>query len=205
MQELAEILSGLGMSQYLGSFMEEGFDSWDTILDITESDLDALGVKLGHRRPDRNAPEKPPSAYVVFSNIIREGLKGQNLSFTEIAKLVGESWKSLPHEEKETLETQAQRAKEKYSYELAKYKKTPEYQKYSRYLQEFKKKHQKSGKGQGEDTRRKVEANSPLEQRRQRLHDAGHVSKQLKAMPKRIFRYLSGMFEFYRKLGHYPG
>jgi len=39
MQELAEILSGLGMSQYLGSFMEEGFDSWDTILDITESDL----------------------------------------------------------------------------------------------------------------------------------------------------------------------
>ena len=77
---------------------------------------------------------------------------------------MGESWKSLPREEKEILETQAQRAKEKYSFEPAKYKKTPEYQKYSRYLQEFKKKHQKSGKGQGEDTQRKVEANSPLEQ-----------------------------------------
>jgi hypothetical protein len=28
----------------------KGFDTWETILDITESDFDALGVKLGHRR-----------------------------------------------------------------------------------------------------------------------------------------------------------
>ncbi|KAL2255680.1 hypothetical protein VTK26DRAFT_2898 [Humicola hyalothermophila] len=129
-QLLAAIFKELGISQYLDAFLEQGFDTWETILDITESDLDALGVKLGHRRklqrrianfrgiapetslvspihpsaedqrahdgvkaesprlegrevvsvvvtkrkyrrhpkPDPNAPERPPSAYVLFSN-----------------------------------------------------------------------------------------------------------------------------------------
>jgi hypothetical protein len=49
-QLLGTILEELGISQYLEAFLEQGFDSWETILDITESDLDALGVKLGHRR-----------------------------------------------------------------------------------------------------------------------------------------------------------
>lgn len=40
----------LGLSQYIDAFIDQGFDTWDTILDIQESDLDALGVKLGHRR-----------------------------------------------------------------------------------------------------------------------------------------------------------
>lgn len=48
--QLELIFQELGISQYLQSFLEQGFDSWDTILDITESDLDVLGVKLGHRR-----------------------------------------------------------------------------------------------------------------------------------------------------------
>ena len=70
MAELAEIFDELDLAQYLNSFLEQGFDTWDTILDITEPDLcvlghhlsphplvwmlmcrsDALGVKLGHRR-----------------------------------------------------------------------------------------------------------------------------------------------------------
>ncbi|KFY67386.1 hypothetical protein V496_01577 [Pseudogymnoascus sp. VKM F-4515 (FW-2607)] len=138
---------------YLGSFLEQGFDTWDSILDITEPDFDVLGVKLGHRRklqrriaatrgvrhgqalaspkrsssglddkllegkgvttsmsegkdgrsssmqpskkrkytrhprPDENAPARPRSAYVIFSNKMREDLMGKSLSFTEIAKL----------------------------------------------------------------------------------------------------------------------
>ena len=65
MTELAEIFDDFNLTQYLHSFLEQGFDTWDTILDITEQDLfvfclrlrwmltrrsDALGVKLGHRR-----------------------------------------------------------------------------------------------------------------------------------------------------------
>jgi hypothetical protein len=48
--QLETIFGELGISQYLHAFVDQGFDTWETILDITESDLDALGVKLGHRR-----------------------------------------------------------------------------------------------------------------------------------------------------------
>ncbi|CAH0049496.1 unnamed protein product [Clonostachys solani] len=204
----------LGLAQYLDAFVDQGFDTWDTILDIQESDLDALGVKLGHRRklqrrianargiapsvslastskaspdeakqdgtrpvqvrhecnhdgagvtkrkyrrhpkPDENAPERPPSAYVLFSNKMREDLKSQNLTFTEIAKLVGENWQCLPAPEKEAYESQANAAKDKYHRDLAAYKKTPEHRKYAQYLQEFKERQAK----QGQDTKRsKVE------------------------------------------------
>jgi hypothetical protein len=203
MAELEAILAALGISQYLNGFVEQGFDSWDVILDITESDLDALGVKLGHRRklqrkiasstglsrnkplashtrntpnddrragaqrrrgakgegrepdtnsgsqgakrryrwhpkPDENAPKRPPSAYVIFLSKIRGELKGRNLSFTEIAKLVGENWRSLSPAEKESYERQPFYAKERYDAELSEYKKTSQYREYSQYLVEFK-------------------------------------------------------------------
>ena len=79
---------------------------------------------------------------------MREDLKGRSLTFTEIAKLVGENWQSLTPSEKEPYETQAQQAKEKYLGDLAKYKKTPEYHQYTQYLHEFKLKHS-SGNRQG--------------------------------------------------------
>ncbi|KAI1341561.1 hypothetical protein F5Y15DRAFT_431268 [Xylariaceae sp. FL0016] len=198
MNSLERTFGELGITQYLGAFVDQGFDSWETILDITESDLDKLGVKLGHRRklqrrianyrglapdaslvsptrtsiedvrqdasrpepaktdtkegntvtkrkyrrhpkPDENAPERPPSAYVLFSNKMREDLKGQNLTFTEIAKLVGENWQNLTREEKEPFETQAHQAKEKYNRDLAEYKKTHEWKKYNDYLHDFRK------------------------------------------------------------------
>ncbi|KAJ4408221.1 hypothetical protein N0V82_009739 [Gnomoniopsis sp. IMI 355080] len=202
---LDKIFGELGITQYLDAFIDQGFDTWETILDITESDLDALGVKLGHRRklqrrianargiapnavlvspiksaaedtpseinkpdvpaaptnggreagmavvqkrkyrrhpkPDENAPERPPSAYVLFSNKMRDDLKGQNLTFTEIAKLVGENWQGLTQAEKDPYERQAQAAKEKYNHDLAEYKQTAGYKKYLQYLQDFKAKH----------------------------------------------------------------
>lgn len=79
---------------------------------------------------------------------MREDLKGQNLTFTEIAKLVGENWQGLTQAEKEPYERQAQAAKEKYNQDLAEYKKTPEYKKYLQYLQDFKAKH--AGQPQGQ-------------------------------------------------------
>lgn len=39
MTELGDIFVELGVSQYLDAFVEHGFDTWETILDITESDL----------------------------------------------------------------------------------------------------------------------------------------------------------------------
>ncbi|OAA49836.1 High mobility group, superfamily [Beauveria brongniartii RCEF 3172] len=208
-RELESVFAELGLAHYLDAFVDQGFDSWDTILDIQESDLDALGVKLGHRRklqrrianargiapsislvsalkpgseegkqqhlrrdnptrseagsestngvtkrkyrrhpkPDEHAPERPPSAYVLFSNKMREDLKSHNLSFTEIAKLVGENWQNLDQAERESFENQANVAKDKYRRSLAEYKKTPEYRRYAQYLQEFKEKQNKHNQG----------------------------------------------------------
>jgi hypothetical protein len=39
MAELAEGLERLGLWGYLDVLIAEGFDTWETILDITESDL----------------------------------------------------------------------------------------------------------------------------------------------------------------------
>jgi len=69
---------------------------------------------------------------------MRNDLKDQSLSFTEIAKLVGENWQSLPLSEKEPFEQEAFLAKEKYNIELAEYKKTSYYKDYMHYLHEFK-------------------------------------------------------------------
>ena len=38
-QLLGTILGELGIAQYLDVFLQQGFDTWETILDITESDL----------------------------------------------------------------------------------------------------------------------------------------------------------------------
>lgn len=37
--QLETIFGELGLAQYLDVFVEQGFDTWETILDITESDL----------------------------------------------------------------------------------------------------------------------------------------------------------------------
>jgi len=222
-QQLEIIFGELGIVQYLSAFIEQGFDSWETILDITESDLDALGVKLGHRRKlqrriansrgvapgtslapasqsspedpripdpqqseaprpdvretstvvitkrkyrrhpkhDENAPERPPSAYVLFSNKMREELKGRNLTFTEIAKLVGENWQNLSQHEKEPFESEAQAIKDKYHRDLAEYKKTPQYRQYNAYLQEFKAKHSAQSQDKDGSKRVKLESGGP--------------------------------------------
>ena len=63
------------------------------------------------------------------------------MTFTEIAKHVGENWQGLTAAEREPFETQAQLAKDKYNQDLSEYKKTDEYKQYMVYLQEFKAKH----------------------------------------------------------------
>lgn len=39
MEELKSKLDDIGLQEYYDMFVDEGFDNWDTVLDITESDL----------------------------------------------------------------------------------------------------------------------------------------------------------------------
>lgn len=72
---------------------------------------------------------------------VRESLKGQGLSFTEIAKVVGKRWQVLPAEAREAYQCQAKVGKEKYHAELAEYKGSPKYEAYQKYLEGFKAEH----------------------------------------------------------------
>ena len=94
-----------------------------------------------HPKPDENAPQRPPSSYVIFSNEIREEVRGQNMTFTDIAKLVGERWQKLSPAGKEPYESRATALKQKYNSELAEYRKTDACKEYQKYLADFRAKH----------------------------------------------------------------
>ncbi|USP78958.1 hypothetical protein yc1106_06232 [Curvularia clavata] len=47
---LSDVLSRLGLNEYLQVLSDNGFHSWTAVLDITEDDMTALNFKLGHRR-----------------------------------------------------------------------------------------------------------------------------------------------------------
>ena len=90
-----------------------------------------------HPKPDPKAPERPYSAYVLFSNHTREQLKEQNLSFTDLSKIMGEKWQRLTRDEKEVWKKKSAVPWERYKAKLAEYQKTDGFREYQRYLTEF--------------------------------------------------------------------
>ena len=46
MADLELTLTRLGMDRYFERFIEAGFDSWETFLDITENDMDVSTLHL---------------------------------------------------------------------------------------------------------------------------------------------------------------
>jgi len=49
-EELENILTEIGLDQYLEPFKSAGFYDWQALCTITESELAALNVLRGHRR-----------------------------------------------------------------------------------------------------------------------------------------------------------
>lgn len=78
---------------------------------------------------------------------VRGVMRGQEPSFTEIAKTVGERWQVLSQSEREGFERQAAAAREEHHAELSEYKKTPQYTRYQEYLADFKAKHATAQRG----------------------------------------------------------
>ncbi|KAG2210941.1 hypothetical protein INT47_000098, partial [Mucor saturninus] len=107
---------------------------------VTSDNVHRLWKRKYHRhaKPDTNAPLKPPSAYVMFSNDVRAELKQQNKSFTDLAKIIGDRWKNITPEEKELYEVNALRSREDYLKQMEEYHKTESYRKYQQYISDFK-------------------------------------------------------------------
>src|SRR4051812_28087034 len=49
MTQVNEYLNKLGLSQYSKNFQDEGFDTMQALNHVRESDLEAMGMKRGHR------------------------------------------------------------------------------------------------------------------------------------------------------------
>ncbi|KXS10858.1 hypothetical protein M427DRAFT_61380 [Gonapodya prolifera JEL478] len=119
---------------------------------------DSSGKRTYLRRPkaDPNAPRKPPSAYVEFSNLQRDILKRElgeqayrRMTFNEISRITGERWKSLPAKDpalKKRLDERASEAKIRYDAELKAYQQTKEYRQYQAETDEWWKSNKSRGK-----------------------------------------------------------
>lgn len=79
MQEVADWLNGLGMSEYAPRFAENDIDM-EVLGELTDADFDRLGVSLGHRRKLLKAlasiAEPPPSKSAVESAERRQVIVG---------------------------------------------------------------------------------------------------------------------------------
>jgi len=75
---LETVLSQYGLDQYEECLKENGFDTWERLTSIIESDMKELGFKLGHRRQLQRAIEEltipaPFRAYSVKRHSVSSG------------------------------------------------------------------------------------------------------------------------------------
>lgn len=178
MSELQATFEDLRLEEYLSTLVEHGFDTWDCLTGITETDMATLGMKLGHRRrlqreiarrlghpaneplfalpaatlqtrerycrpdsmtslgqppkgrykrrPPRNpqGPTRPDTGYVAYSRLLRQDPKIANLSFVEVAKLVGERWSCLSSDVKRIWNENAATQRSVYKSKLAQFNQT---------------------------------------------------------------------------------
>lgn len=80
-----------------------------------------------HPKRDKNAPKRPPSAYIMFSNEMRAKINDKSKTFTEMAKTIGELWKNLDPNKKQAYELEAMKAKDAYQIAMQQYRKTSEH------------------------------------------------------------------------------
>ncbi|WCJ31649.1 FACT complex subunit SSRP1 [Euphorbia peplus] len=89
-----------------------------------EGNGDASKKKKQKKKKDPNAPKKAISSFMYYSQMERENVKKTHLgiAFGGIGKVVGEKWKKLTAEEKESYEAKARADKKRYEEEMGGYK-----------------------------------------------------------------------------------
>lgn len=81
--------------------------------------------KTKRKKKDKDAPKKNLSAFMFFSNAVREKVKAENPEIAnkvgDIAKKIGEMWKSLGDAEKQPYNAQAEEDKIRYAKDMEAY------------------------------------------------------------------------------------
>jgi len=100
---------------------------------IISGDMSVSSPSIGSQRKfkkpqvkDPNAPKRPNTAYILFSNEIRAETKAANPNANqkEIVTLIGQKWKALSREDKKVYEDRYFADKERYDEELRAYRAT---------------------------------------------------------------------------------
>ncbi|KAK6935498.1 High mobility group box domain, partial [Dillenia turbinata] len=78
------------------------------------------------KEKDPLKPKHPMSAFIVYSNERRAALLAQNKTVKEVAKILGEEWKSMTENEKAPFEEMAKKNKDKYVQDMVIYKQKKE-------------------------------------------------------------------------------
>lgn len=95
--------------------------------DDDEEDKDGGKQKKASKkkRKDPNAPKKALTAFMFFSNHMRDRVKEENpgISFGEVAKKIGQMFKALTEKEKVKWDEKADEDKQRYKEEMTAYKK----------------------------------------------------------------------------------
>ncbi|KAI8923664.1 high mobility group box domain-containing protein [Entophlyctis helioformis] len=81
------------------------------------------GAKRTRAKKDPNAPKKPLSAFMIFSQENRAKIKEDNpeASFGEIGKLLGAAWRELSEKGKQVYNEKAEEDKGRYERDVASY------------------------------------------------------------------------------------
>ncbi|KAL7100842.1 hypothetical protein ACP275_08G020100 [Erythranthe tilingii] len=89
-----------------------------------DADNDGSKKKKQKKKKDPNAPKRAISAFMYFSQVERENLKKTNpgISFTDVAKVLGERWHKMTADEKAPYEAKAKVDKKRYAEEISGYK-----------------------------------------------------------------------------------
>ena len=76
------------------------------------------------KKKDPNAPKRPTTAFMYFSQANRGKIKERypDLKFGEVAKKTGEKWRALPEDKKEKYNKMAKKDKKRYEQEMERYK-----------------------------------------------------------------------------------
>ncbi|KAJ3038281.1 Non-histone chromosomal protein 6 [Rhizophlyctis rosea] len=82
------------------------------------------GKRKKKAKKDPNAPKKPLSAFIIFSNENRARIKEENpaAEFKDIGKLLGTAWRGMGESEKQKYQKKADQDKERYAREEKAYK-----------------------------------------------------------------------------------
>jgi hypothetical protein len=81
------------------------------------------GESKAKPKKDPNAPKKPLTSFMLFSNEFRSQIKKENpgISFGELGKKIGELFRALPSDKKQKYEDMAKQEKERYKKALMEY------------------------------------------------------------------------------------